>query len=458
MAITKKKWLSNSLLNVVGGGGTALVNVLVPAILARKLAPTDFAIWSLVLQIVPHLNFFTFGIQNAVAKYIAERPSLEGRAEVLNAGFRVIFGGMALSAVATGFVVLGYPLIFSDMNAADLPTFRLALLYVGLSVTFQLLAQVPSGLFLGLQANHFFVLPQLAGKVLSVLAIWAVAAFTSNLSVLALAFALGSALVVPILFGIFRRSGWRFGQLATLAPNSSIKANILRYCSGLSVWTFSMLLVSALGPVIVGSYNLLEVPSYAIATTAMAVVAGLSSAILSPLLPAVSVAATQESTRSVLPTLLVTSTTWVVVFFHLIFIFLLVAGERLLALWVGNQYVGQTYQLMIALAAANTLRNAAMPYAVMLMGTALHRQTIASALIEGFCNLAASLVLVRYYGALGVAYGCVVGAAAGLAIHLFHNFRRTPELTPKPARLIMRGMILPTVSLSPFVLLYFWLK
>lgn len=446
MAIDKRRWIGNSFANVLGGGGTALIALLIPAILARRLTPFDFAIWSLVFQIVAYINFFGFGIQNALAKYIAEEDT-DSQWSLTYAGFIIIACGMLIAISALALTIWLYPALFVEVQGERLRSFRIALAAVGLGAIFLLPTQVPIGFFLGKHRNFAAMLPQLATKLFSVAMLWAASLQTDNLLSLIFIFVSMGLLGLPVMLIMLARQGWRPQMFGWREAKHDSLPKVKAYCAGISVWTMSMLLVSAIGPIIVGSYDLIQVAPYTIATAALTVLGGATNALLSPLLPAVSAASLKPEARELLPRVLIRTTFWCVLLLNILLMLFCFVGEPLVRLWVGPNYGRDVYLLVIVLFVGNNIRNCAMPYATMLMGTALHRTTIASALVEGVGNVGSSLILVRHFGAYGVAFGVVIGAALGLVVHVIHNFPRTRLLTPSARTLVFRGMLLPSMPL-----------
>jgi len=67
-----RRWLGNSAANVVGGLSAALFNLLIPAIVSRRLPPEQFSAWGLALQIVTYVNLLGLGLQTAMARAISQ--------------------------------------------------------------------------------------------------------------------------------------------------------------------------------------------------------------------------------------------------------------------------------------------------------------------------------------------------------------------------------------------------
>lgn len=455
----KRRWLGNSAANLVAGGSAALFNFAVPAVLARHMPALEFSMWSLALQIVAYLYLFGLGVQTAVAKYVAEGHEKGDRADqtvTVAAAGALISTGVAAGIVAVVFIVLLYPLLFPGIPADMLPAFRWALCAIGASSVLQLLSLLPVGVFTGLYQNIYFVACQVLVRVATVAGLWWGVSHGAGLITLALIYACTGFMVVPLLYGallamhrwVLQDSWWR--------PDKPRLFSLLKYCAGLSVWIFSMLLVNSVSTILVGRFDIALAGSYSLALTFNAVMGGVLNSVLSPLIPMGSAMHASDLERQQLPALLVRVTFWCVLGLHLFFIAVYAGGAVMLKLWVGEQYASQTYPILMVLLFGNVIRNTAMPYATFLLSTALHRKAAASALVEGCANLLASVILGYWWGAIGVAWGTAVGAVAGLLMHVFYNFGRTPTITPSRREFVLKGFGKPTLLALPLYVIVFF--
>jgi O-antigen/teichoic acid export membrane protein len=130
----------------------------------------------------------------------------------------------------------------------------------------------------------------------------------------------------------------------------------------------------------------------------------------------------------------------------------LIYAEPLLRLWIGGQYVQAGQPLLVVLLIANMIRLLTAPYAVVLISTGQQRFIKVSPLIEGFTNLIASVVLGAAMGAIGIAYGTLLGAIVGVAAHFFVSMPRTnPALEFSRLDLIRTGILTPSLAASPLL-------
>src|SRR5258705_11247372 len=67
----------NAIANLVRGGATAALAIALPRFPTRSLDMEHFAAWSLVLQIAAYASYLDFGLQTAIARFIAQAAELE---------------------------------------------------------------------------------------------------------------------------------------------------------------------------------------------------------------------------------------------------------------------------------------------------------------------------------------------------------------------------------------------
>jgi len=124
--------------------------------------------------------------------------------------------------------------------------------------------------------------------------------------------------------------------------------------------------------------------------------------------------------------------------------------------WLGAEYAVQIVGYLRILVVANVLRNMCAPYANMLVATDSQRIAIVGATAEAVVNLGCSIYLARHIGAMGVAYGTLLGSFVGVGMHFGLSMHYTyAKLTISRVRLFLSGMgrplmvVIPTALLAP---------
>ena len=455
-ASLRSLFFKNAVANVLGGAGSALFNLLLPALVVRHLGKLEFSVWSLALQVLIYLQIFGFGVQTAMTKFIAqgyELDDVEDQRKTLKAGMVLVSGFVLLAFFAVILLVIFYPMLFSNVPPEFSGEFRMCILLIGTSAAWQLFSLIPMGLFFGLHRNIIPVGGQLFVRMLSLLMLWVVLQQGAGLIALSLTMALCGALIVPLNFLAIKR--WALNLTLALAPLDRIRfKELLAYCANLAVWNIAMLLVSGLAIMLVGYFDFSNVPAYSLAATVITIMIGVQQAIISPLLPAGSKLNAREETRGQLSGLLIRATAICIAGLFISVFVLKFFGAALLQAWLGKGYSENILQLLLILAAANMIRNVALPYSMLLLAINMQKEVRLTVIVEGVATLIASLILAYYYAAIGIAYGAVVGAMCGFFCNYIFNFKRTRLLVPDIFKFTLRTGILFVFPVAIFVIVF----
>ncbi|KAB8062343.1 hypothetical protein GCN74_00670 [Janthinobacterium sp. FT14W] len=449
-------FLKNAVANVIGGIGSALFNLLLPALVVRYLGKLEFSVWSLALQVLIYLQLFGFGLQTAMTKFIAhahELNDLDDQRKTMKAGLVIVTGFVFFAMFAVSILVIFYPLLFKNIPPELIGEFRICILLLGISAAWQLFALIPMGVFVGLHRNIIPVSGQLFVRMFSLLALWLVLKNGAGLLVLSLTMAVSSALIVPINFLAIRR--WASALITALGPMEKKRfGDLLKYCGNLAIWNIAMLLVNGMSIMIVGHFDFKSVAAYSLASTVIAIMIGLQQAIISPLLPAGAKLNAREETRHELPKLMISATRICIAGLILSVIGLYFFGVNFLQAWLGKGYSEDILKLLSILAIANMVRNIALPYSMLLLAINMQKQVRLTVFVEGVVTLLASIALGYQYGAFGVAYGALIGSVSGFFCNYMFNFSSTRLIVPDIFLFTLKSGVFLSLPVAVFVLVF----
>jgi O-antigen/teichoic acid export membrane protein len=447
------RFIKNAISNLGRGGAGAVLAILLPPVLVRHMQPAAYAVWVLILQVVAYLGYLDFGLQTAVGRYIAF--AIEKKDTKLGDGiYSTAFAGLTIATLLGLALILvaamALPLIFPSVPKALLAPMRTAILIVGTSVALGLPTSAWNGVFVGMQRYEIPAITIGTGKLLSAIGLtWAV---LSGKSLVFMACVVASMNLLSYLlqFGMLRRVAPQIGLTRELITKSTI-LELSDYCLSLTVWSFSMLLVSGLDVVLVGRFQFSAIAPYSVSATLMAVLGGIQFSIFGVIMPHAAGLQAREGADA-LGDLLVRST-------KLGFLMLLVTGLPLIVfaapvirIWIGPQYSNIGGHILVILVIANILRLIGAPYGSILIGAGQQKLVVFSPLMEGVTNLAASVALGLKYGAIGVAYGTLLGGMVGLLAHLIYNIPRTSNtIAMSPYRLMREGLMPPAICGIPAI-------
>jgi O-antigen/teichoic acid export membrane protein len=280
----------------------------------------------------------------------------------------------------------------------------------------------------------------------------AAVAFHQGLAVMGILVAVANVTTGFLQFEAWRRWGRRIClSLRGLEP--SVMRQIVIYCSSLAVWTAGMLLISGLDLTIVGRYDFTQTAFYSVAIQPTNFIIAMVGAALAPLVSTTSALSVHRSPRQ-MGALLSRMTRYASLLLACFAIPLLVGGYWTLRAWVGPVYAAHAVGYLRILVLANCLRNIGVPYASMLVATDNQRIAIFGAVAEAVINLTSSVYLARHVGAIGVAYGTLIGSFVSVGVHFGLNMHYTmSQFTISRLRLLFTGVVRPGVLLIPSLLL-----
>jgi O-antigen/teichoic acid export membrane protein len=440
---------------------STLVALVLPAYLTHKLPIKTYSAWVLILQMSAYISYLDFGVQNGVAKFVAEydaKGDAAGANQRASAGLAIMLSTSILGVLITIILAWQAPHFFSQMPAELYKDVRISLVLVGISISFGLFCSVFSAIFLGL---HRYGVPMAIAILNRVLFTGVVCLSVFRQSSLAV---MGTAVaVVNIFTGLLQVIAWRkFASRIRASLNGlqyDVFKKMLAYCSVLAIWSAGMLCVSGLDVTIVGKYDFSQTGFYSIATLPTNLIIAILGAALGPFLPTTSAMSTHR-TPGEMGVILTRTTRYSAILLLLTGLSLMVGAYPILRLWVGSSYALHTIGYLRILVLANILRSLCAPYATMLVATESQRVAIAGATAEAIVNVGASVYLARHLGAIGVAYGTLLGSFVSVFMHFAVSMHYAyPILSVSRTRLLLSGMLRPSVIAIPsiFLLPLWWL-
>ena len=446
----------NSMISVGRLFVSTAVALLLPAYLTHRLPVKTYSAWILVMQMSAYVGYLDFGVQSGIAKYVAEyeaRNDTAGASMRANAGLALMVGASVLGMLLTLVLAWQVPNLFREMPSSLYRDVRISLVLVGASLSFGLICSICSAIFLGLQRFSVPMVLAVVNRILFTVAVFIAVYLHSSLAWMGVAVA-----GVNVVTGFLQVAAWR--QLASKITLSlrGIDREVLRkmfiYCSSLAVWTAGMLCVSGLDVTIVGRYDFTRTAFYSVATMPTNFLLAIVGAALGPLMPAAS-AMSVHRTSLQMGRMLVRVTRYCSTLLVLAGLPLLVGGYWILRLWVGPVYATHTIGFLRILIIANVIRNLCLPYSSMLVATEKQKVAIVGASAEALVNLGSSLYLVQRMGAIGVAYGTLLGSLVSVGMHFAVSMRYTHgNFSVSRLRLFADGMMRPLVIAIPSLLLY----
>jgi O-antigen/teichoic acid export membrane protein len=451
------KFIKNAVSNLISGGASAILAVALPYYFVRDFRPTEFSLWILVLQVAAYVNFFNFGVQVAIGRYVSYAVGCGSKSDaedILAGGIQLLATLAAAAFCLIAVVSLFLPVIFPTIDRPLIGTARSMLLWIGGALAVGLPFTAFLGVFVGIQRNEIPAIISLLSKSLLAVVLITTALFTHDLKATARAYFIASIGGYCLHFLFFRIicPEWRI-RLAS--QNSSRRRELISYCLSLTVWSFAMLLVTGLDTTVVGIFDFKDVAAYGVSANIVAVFIGLFRSILSPMLQVFTKLHARKSDDALLRLFHLASSLATLSLLCVACWMTVLAGP-LFHYWVGAGIAKVGVPIFIVLIFANTIRNSAAPYANYLLAVGLQRKVYLSPFAEGVTNLAASVCLAVAIGAIGVAWGTVIGSIVGVGANFFYNMRRTMPSQFSIGEHFLANLAGPIlVSLPMLTVLYF---
>lgn len=444
--------IKNALANVVRGSSAAIVAILLPPFLTRLMAADAYGAWCLVLQISAYVGYLDLGIQTAVGRFVAranETGDTEHKDRIVNTSLAGLSAAGLVGLCGIAIIAILMPRVFPQLPRDLVADARIALVLVGSSLAVGLPASVFNGIFIGLQRYEVPAAiiggSRIAGGVLLVL----VVRHGGGLARMGVVMSAVNLFSYVLQYLAYRKLTSKV-QLSTRLVSRQTVRELFDYCLSLSIWSFAMLLVSGLDVLLVGYYQFEAVAYYAIAATLITFLAGLQNAVVGVMIPSTAVLHARRD-FSGLGRGLITATRYGFFLLLLTGLPLLLAAKSLLTLWVGTSYAQHGALILQVLVAANIIRLSAAPYVMTLIGTGQQKLVTITPLLEGLCNLFASVIGGYLFGAMGVAIGTLVGSLAGIGGHFIYNMPRTSAIEFRISDYLRDGMLRPAICAIPLI-------
>jgi O-antigen/teichoic acid export membrane protein len=445
----------NVVLSLARVAVNSLIALVLPAYLTHHLPVTTYAAWVLILQLAAFVSFLDLGVQTGVAKFVAEH---DARGDAAEAG-RFASAGLAIMTL-TGFLGLALTLIlswqvprlFHSMPPTLYQDVRTSVVLVGGSLSFALVCAVYSAVFLGLQRYAIPMGLAILNKALFTAAVLVAVFLHSSLAAMGAAVALVNITTGLLQIGAWRQMASRIRISLVLVDYPALK-QMTRYCSLLAIWMVGMVCVSGLDVTIVGHYAYNETAYYSVATLPTNFMILIISSMLGPMMPASSALSTQRS-PSQMGDILARITRYSSILLLLTGLPLVVCGFPILRLWVGPAYALHGLTYLRILVVANIIRHLCAPYATMIVATGKLGAPTVAPVCEAVVNLGSSIYLASRFGAIGVAFGTLLGSLVSVALHFtvsMHFSRQTLAISRK--RLFLTSFLRPAIVALPSVLL-----
>ena len=440
----------NSVANLTRMGTSWLLALFLPPLLVRVLDKPVYATWVLILQVGAYVGLIDASIQSVVGRFVA-------RAEVLDDSRymgRMLSSAAALmlfaSLSAAILIVLGswqLEHLFPNIPASISSDARQALLIVGLSLVFSLPFSTLAGTFFGLQKNEVNALAGSLGKIVGAVgAAWA-AYHHQRLYIMATWIALGNLLQAAAYLWAWSLLKMK-GVLRWANVDKAAVKEFVTFCYAVIATQIGSILITGIDLPIVAAFDFHSAAYYAVAATVSNMLIVPQGAIVGTLIPIASgMSAIQDPIR--MGEAVLRTTRYATALLCILALPLLLGIQSFLTLWVGPDYARHALLSAVILIVAQFVRLTLMPYASIGFAAGQQHQMLITLLGEGVANVVFSLIGVHLVGAVGVAWGTLLGAFVSVVLHFIISMPRTNAMQFSRKFLIRDGIIRPVLCCLP---------
>jgi len=442
--------IKNAAANVARGGATAAVALALPHFLTRALSPDRFGAWSLMLQIAACSSYLDFGLQTAIARHVAQLMEYGQNIQInklVSTAMAMLAASGGLAFAAIGVLLWRLPVFFHGIPPALSHEFRLAASLLAASTCAQLPLSTYTGILVGRHRNEYPALAiggsRLVGGATAIVAGFFSHSLIAIAACVAISNLLGSLLQVAFAYRIQPAL-----RIRLFAYDWKLAAQLARYCTGLTIWSFGVFLVNGMDLVVVGHFQFPAVGYYSIATALITCFIGFNFAVINAFMtPIASLHARGELAH--IRILVLLATRWITAINIALTVLAFVFGESALTYWVGGAYALPAFFILRILVVAQAIRCISGAYCVMLIATGQQRHGIEGAVVEGIVSLCASLLGAVYFGPVGVAAGTLAGTVSGFLWILIRTIPRAQAVPLARKDYLLKGMLIPVLACLP---------
>jgi O-antigen/teichoic acid export membrane protein len=413
------KVIKNTAYNIFGRIWFLVIGIFLTPYIIGHIGVERFAVWALVGVVTNYFGLLDFGIGSSYVKYISEFHTCKDYPNInklVNTGF-AFYAVLALVIITVTVIILN-PMIAFFKIPASLQSEARFVFVLAIAI---FCASNAMGVFMSIQAGLQRM--DLSNKISIAASVVTVAGtiffiekgygLRGLMLTNALVFALTSLMCTVSAYQLlpqlaFRPFIWDKAMLKRIF-SFGYRVQISRISGTITSQTDKLLITYFLAMGLVTYYQL----GFSIVSSAMAIPALLASA----LLPAFSEIEAKGERRKLIESY-VRSTKYLSFFTAPLFVFVVVAANRIMFIWMGTGY-GQAVMVIQILAAAFLLNMLARVAAALCLAIEKPEYMMDSSLITVFANIILSIVLIKFMGFSGVAWGTMVAVNLGTVYFLW---------------------------------------
>ncbi|MBN3229616.1 MATE family efflux transporter [Pectobacterium brasiliense] len=443
----------NSVANIINGFSNLIMGIVISPFLISRLTIDEFSVWSLILQIAAFFSLLGFGTQLAVSRYVTLASVSNKQDEVrltIRNGVKLSTISVAIAFLCLIAICFYFKEVFSDINYDKISNVEVSFFTVSCSFIFGLWSSVFCGYFSGVEKNEIPAVVNFISRFF----IGAGVVYFSSYGILAMSvfYFFLNLLSYFAIFILYKKESQLLNVRNPTSGGGGGFKEFLSYCLGISVFNFSMFLITGFNSFLVGKFSFNEFAYYSLAMPlVLAAIGFLNAGIMPVLQPFIRLLKTEQHKKVADLTYILT-----VLILTLTIIVLIIAfyiGKPMLSLWIGGDLSEKTYGIFLTLLGANLVRMIGAPLGLVYIAEARQNEIMYLPLAEGMLCVLLSILLISRFD-MGV-YAIPIGVGFSAIVILFiYAFKLINILRVNNHILGFRFVftLFPVVFLSPLII------
>jgi O-antigen/teichoic acid export membrane protein len=400
--------------NVFSNWAGFLINILIAFFMSpfivHSLGNVYYGLWVIMMQLSGYLGILELGVRSSVVKYVSEyiaQKDYTALNRLISLAITIYSVVAFISIVTSVFIAAFFDNIFNFPNYS-LDVARLVIIIIGINVAIGFIFNVYYGILMGIQRYDIY------NKVLIVTTMLKSAAIVGFLF---LGYGIVALGIIQIIFSLISNlsivffSNRKIPQLnIKLLLNFDVQLfkKVFKYSSISFFVNISQKIIFQTDAFVIGIFlNAIQITYYAIPVTLVEYLRRLVISMTEIFVPMTSELEAKNDRSNIL-SLLINGTKVSLIIALPICIVFFFNGYDFIRLWMGEEYAQNGNYVLKVLAITHLLSITHLTSREILFGMSLHKFNAICYGCEAIANLILSIILVKYFGIIGVAIGTAI--------------------------------------------------
>ena len=449
--------------NVFSNWATLVLNLLISFFLApfvvNRLGSTYYGIWVIMMQLTGYLYLLDFGVRESVIRYVSKYNAEEDSQKigrVINSAL-VLYSLICLLCIATAAVIAYiFPFVFK-ISPESISVARIVVLITGINLGQFFVFNVFTGVLMGMQRYDIFNKVSICFAIIRVVLI--VYFLNRGYGIIALA---GIQLVINFVINLInyvmsrRILHFRLSIRFSKRNHSTIIKQLVNYSFFVLLINICQKLIFYTDALVIGYFlSASSITYYAIAGNLIEYLRRFVISMANVLNPFVSELDSRRDPTTII-TVLIQGTKFSLLIGLPICAVYFTMGHNFIQLWMGAEYAGPAAAVLMILSITHLFSLPHYTVSSVLYGLSKHKIIAYSKLFEAAANVVISILLVKPYGIIGVAYGTAFPHLISVLFVFPIMITRIMNLSLK--KYLLESYTGPLISSVPFIYVCFFLE